>query len=142
MSFFIVENLCVNSILLDPLNKELSCEGLAIKHPAVTNDGVEVSDALDSALQEAGLETHKCDLKLYDLSHLFSFIFVDYTSLEVVNTLNNALNLFSAHIPEGLLWGLSQGFCADITKSGSVLSDEIFMVHLVGIRQCCHDDRK
>ena len=142
MSFLVVEDLSVNAILFDPLNKELGGEVLAIEHPIISNDGIEISNALDPALKETGLEAHECNFEFDDLCHLLSFIFSDYTPLEVVDTLYNALNALSSHIPEGLFWGFSESTGADINKLGSILSDELFVVHLVRIRQCSHDDRK
>jgi hypothetical protein len=142
MSFLIIKYLSIYPILFDPLNQKLSGECLTIKHPIVPYHRIEVPYPLYPALEEARLETHECDLELSDLRHLLSLFLRDDAALEVVDTLYNAFNLLSAHISEGLLRGYSQGTDTNIYKLWAILGDEVFVVHLVGIRQSCHNDRK
>lgn len=142
MSFLIVKYLSIDPILFDPLNKKLSGECLTIKHPIVPYDGIEVPYTLYPALEEAGLEAHECDLELSDLRHLFSLFPCDGAALEVVDTLYDAFNLLSAHVSERLFRGNSQGTDTNVHKPRAILCDEVFVVHLVWIRQSCHNDRK
>lgn len=142
MSFLIIKYLSIYPILFDPLNQKLSSECLTIKHPIVPYHRIKVPYPLYPALEEAGLEAHECDLELSDLSHLLSLFLRDNAALEVVDTLYNAFNLLSAHISQGLLRGHSQGTDTNVHKPWAILCDEVFVVHLVGIRQSCHNDRK
>jgi hypothetical protein len=142
MSFLIIKYLSIDPILFDPLNQKLSGECLTIKHPVVPNDRIEVPYPLYPALEEAGLEAHECNLELSDLGHLLSLFLRDDAALEVVDTLYDAFNLLSTHISKGLLRGYSQGTDTNVYKPRAILGDEVFVVHLVGIRQSCHNDRK
>jgi hypothetical protein len=142
MSFLIIKYLSIYPILFDPLNQKLSGECLTIKHPIVPYHRIEVPYPLYPALEEARLETHECDLELSDLGHLLSLFLRDDAALEVVDTLYNAFNFLSAHISQGLLRGYSQGTDTNVYESWAILGDEVFVVHLVGIRQSCHNDRK
>lgn len=90
---------------------------------------------MNSSLHVRRSKTHERYFELQHFSLLFTFILGNQSSLEIIDTLNYTLNFLSSNISEALFWCVSQCFNTYFHKLRTILLDEFFVIHEIGVAE-------